>query len=285
MTGLGNARSLCEVLRQRPEFIVGPALGAWILANCLPITFGKPFILSFFQTALGHGNAGQAFPITYACAVLLCLFAFAVLNDLNWPRRLLVSIAVPFAFIQLYEIPYDLLGHLVWPVDYAWAVWPIVLLLNVRLVGARPLHDPLLANAVERPGGLVGLPRDVRRLVGVVLPAIGFHQSPAQPRGQRVHRFEGPVGRPDRDPLMGWSRTFRGPSSRTAVEKLVEVRDSPARGGIAREPRLGIRRPTSLWVNSGREKCSNSGGARSMGGEQNVRKRLRNGPFLARSPR
>jgi hypothetical protein len=125
-----NARPIRELFRQRPELVVGPALGFWILANCLPITFGKPFVLSFVQTALGHGNAGQAFPITYACAVFLVLFAFALHREWSWPRRVLVSIAVPFAFIQLYEIPYDLLGHLVWPVDYAWAVWPLVLFLN-----------------------------------------------------------------------------------------------------------------------------------------------------------
>lgn len=111
---------------------MGPAWVAWLLINCLPITFGRPFILSVVGTALGTGSAGQAFPLTYGLAVALFVYALLVLpRHLNLPRRFLVAAAVPFAFTHLYEVPYDLIGRLVWPSDYAWATWPIVVLLNL----------------------------------------------------------------------------------------------------------------------------------------------------------
>lgn len=119
-----------EYLRRRPEMIVGPALVAWLLVNGLPITFGRPFLVSLLQTATFRGNAGPLFPVTYGCAVALFGLALVVLTELKWPRRLLVALAFPFAFIQVYEIPYVLMGWHEWPQEYAWAVWPIVLLLN-----------------------------------------------------------------------------------------------------------------------------------------------------------
>ncbi|MCI4336892.1 MAG: hypothetical protein L3K17_06835 [Thermoplasmata archaeon] len=131
MLGPGEREPLLVKLRRRPEFIVGPAWIAWLLINGLPITFGQPFILSVVQTAIGRGSAGQAFPITYALAIAVFGFALVVLPGLNVPRRLLVAAAVPFAFTHLYEVPYDLVGRLVWPAYYAWATWPIVLLLNL----------------------------------------------------------------------------------------------------------------------------------------------------------
>lgn len=120
-----------RTLRRRPEFIVGPAWVVWLLINCLPITFGKPFVLSVLATALGHGSAGQAFPLTYGLAILLFVYALVVLPGLNLPRRVMVAAAVPFAFTHLYEVPYDLIARFVWPSYYAWATWPIVIVLNL----------------------------------------------------------------------------------------------------------------------------------------------------------
>ncbi|MCI4341192.1 MAG: hypothetical protein L3K11_02290 [Thermoplasmata archaeon] len=119
-----------ELLRRRPELIIGPALVAWILADCLPIAFGRPFILGVWANATFRHTPGNAFPVTYACAVLLFLFAVYTLDALSWPRRLLVAIAVPFAFTHLYEVPYELIAYWVWYPLYNWALWPLALFLN-----------------------------------------------------------------------------------------------------------------------------------------------------------
>lgn len=133
MTGLPHPperRSVLPLLRARPELLVGPVLAVWLLLELLPITFGRPFLGSLLQTAEFRGNAGQAFPLTYATALALFGLAFVALRSLGAARRLLVAAAFPFAYLQLYEIPYDLLGEAHWPRSYAWATWPIVLLLN-----------------------------------------------------------------------------------------------------------------------------------------------------------
>ncbi len=118
------------LLRRRPELLVGPAWVGWILVNGLPITFGQPFLPSLLRTAMFEGHAGPAFPLTYGMAVALFGFALFVLRPLGALRAVLVASAFPFAFTHLYEIPYDLLGRVVWPQYYGWAIWPIVLLLN-----------------------------------------------------------------------------------------------------------------------------------------------------------
>jgi hypothetical protein len=120
-----------DLLRRRPELVVGPALVVWLLVDCLPIAFGRPFILSVLGTATFEHEPGNVFPITYACAIFLGALALAILKTLNWPRRLLVAFAVPFAFTNIYELPYDLIGYYVWHPYYDWAVWPITLLLNL----------------------------------------------------------------------------------------------------------------------------------------------------------
>ena len=109
---------------------MGPALAFWILANGVPWFGGEPFVVSFFLTATYHNPPDVVFPITYGCAVALCPFTAWVLSGLSWPRRVLVAIAVPFAFTHLYEVPYDLIGYYVWYPNYDWAVWPETLFLN-----------------------------------------------------------------------------------------------------------------------------------------------------------
>jgi hypothetical protein len=121
---------LLETLRRRPELVVGPALGFWLLANCLPITFGQPFVIGVFGEATFHHTPGNVFPITYACALLLFGFALYALGGLSWPRRILVAVAFPFAFTHFYEVPYDLIAYWVWYPLYDWALWPITLFLN-----------------------------------------------------------------------------------------------------------------------------------------------------------
>jgi hypothetical protein len=119
-----------ETLRSRPELVVGPALIFWLLANCLPIAFGQPFILTVLRIASFHNPPGNAFPVTYGCAVALFVFTLLALTALNWPRRLLVAVAVPFAFTHIYEVPYELIAYWVWYPLYNWALWPITLFLN-----------------------------------------------------------------------------------------------------------------------------------------------------------
>lgn len=122
--------STLDLLRRRPELTVGPALAVWLVANGLPIVSGRPFLLSLVGTATFHGNAGNAFPVTYGLAVALFGFTLWVERGLGWPRRLLVALAVPFAFTHLFEVPYELIAYSVWPEYYHWALWPIVLFLN-----------------------------------------------------------------------------------------------------------------------------------------------------------
>ena len=45
-----------ELLRRRPELLVGPAWVGWILVNGLPITFGQPFLPSILRTAMFEGQ-------------------------------------------------------------------------------------------------------------------------------------------------------------------------------------------------------------------------------------
>lgn len=123
-------QSSVDLLRRRPEYIVGPALAFWLLADGLPIASGRPFLISLFGTATFHGNAGNAFPVTYGLAVGFFGFTLWIEEGLNWPRRLLVAFAVPFAFTHLYEVPYELIGHSVWPEYYGWVLWPPALFLN-----------------------------------------------------------------------------------------------------------------------------------------------------------
>lgn len=122
--------SVIETLRRRPELIVGPALALWLAANCLPIAFGQPFILTVIRIASFHNPPGNAFPVTYGCALALFAFTLFALRAISWPRRLLVAIAVPFAFTHLYEIPYELIAYEVWYPLYNWALWPTTLFLN-----------------------------------------------------------------------------------------------------------------------------------------------------------
>lgn len=109
---------------------MGPAWIVWIVVQSLPLVGGRPFLWYLAQTATFRGDSGQVFPITYAIAVGLFVFALLVLRPLNPARRILVSAAFPFAFTHLYEVPYDLIGRVAWPSEYAWATWPVVLVLN-----------------------------------------------------------------------------------------------------------------------------------------------------------
>jgi hypothetical protein len=119
-----------ETFRRRPELIVGPCLVFWLLANCLPIAFGQPFILGVLRIAAFHNPPGNAFPVTYGIAIFLFFFTVFALKPLNWPRRILVAFAVPFAFTHLYEVSYELIAYFVWYPLYDWALWPLTLFLN-----------------------------------------------------------------------------------------------------------------------------------------------------------
>lgn len=153
------------------------------MVQSLPLVNGGPFLASIVQTAFFQGNAGQAFPVTYVMAVVLFGFALAVLNGLRWPRRIVVAAAFPFAFTHLYEIPYDLLGRIVWPQYYAWAVWPVVLVLNATWLVLG------LSTAIYWKVGRWGAAALALTLVTFVLwwtlfwPGLGASQPPLNPRG------------------------------------------------------------------------------------------------------
>lgn len=170
-------------LRIRPELIVGPAMALWIALEVLPIDSGRPFILTLVQTASFHGNAGELFPLTYACAVSLGTLALVALRNLWWPRRLLVAAAFPFAYTHLYEIPYDLIGRFVWPTYYTWATWPLVLLLNTSWL-VLGLSTSIYWRLTPR--GLVSMIATLATFAIWWLlfwPQLGAHQPPLNPEG------------------------------------------------------------------------------------------------------
>lgn len=170
-------------VRERPELVVGPAWVVWLVLQSLPLVNGAPFLVSLLQTAELRGNAGQAFPLTYGAAVALFIFALYALRGLHPARRLLVAAAFPFAFTHLYEIPYDLVGRIVWPEYYMWATWPVVLLLNSSWLALG------LSTAIfwrTRLDGLLLAAATIALFLGWWLffwPPIGAAQPPLNPDG------------------------------------------------------------------------------------------------------
>lgn len=132
---VASTRTVLDTFRRRPELLVGPAWAIWVAVELLPLDSGQPFILRFVALATYREPAGNVFPVTYACAIALFLLFLLVAKQLDWPRRVLVASAIPFAFTHLYEVPYDLIGYLAWPEYYYWAIWPTALLVNASWLG------------------------------------------------------------------------------------------------------------------------------------------------------
>jgi hypothetical protein len=105
----GIAR-LHELVRTRPELLLGPFAVLFLVVNVGPWGFGSKYIVTFFLFfTLQRSNA--IFPLTWSLSVALFiagLWLFLRARQLPWWRSFLLAGTLPFLAVSLFEVPYDL---------------------------------------------------------------------------------------------------------------------------------------------------------------------------------
>jgi hypothetical protein len=117
--------------------LVLPAVVAALVANDLLI----PHVANFWSNLFGapfhlQGGNGPVWPFTVTALFASFVWAVWCLRELEWPRRVLVALAFPWAFALTYEWAWDLSSYAVRPLTHEWVFsWVWILIAGTALVG------------------------------------------------------------------------------------------------------------------------------------------------------
>ncbi len=102
-----------EKLRERPEYLLIPAIITWLAVNLPPWQFfgGQSLALFTLKTGILLGPTfgkvqSQIFPLTYTLAwgsIFCALYLLRSRIQLDWIRSLILSFTFPFEFLGVFE--------------------------------------------------------------------------------------------------------------------------------------------------------------------------------------